>query len=124
MNVITEKTIDVREILNGKMGAKARYVPAFAVKWLERILHQDEVNDFLWQNRHLTGVPWLEACVKYLGMTLDIVGEENMPADGDGRLYTFVPRALPRELPRGAAPLLVGGDVQPHHGALSHRLLP
>ena len=90
MNVITEKTIDVREILNGKMGAKAKYVPAFAVKWLERILHQDEVNDFLWQNRHLTGVPWLESCVKYLGMTLDIVGEENMPADGDGRLYTFV----------------------------------
>ena len=90
MNVITEKTIDVREILNGKMGTKARYVPAFAVKWLERILHQDEVNDFLWQNRGLVGVPWLEACVEYLGMTLDIVGEENLPDDGDGRLYTFV----------------------------------
>ena len=90
MNEITEKTIDVRQILNGKMGAKAKYVPGFAVKWLERILHQDEVNGFLWDNRDLVGVPWLESCVKYLGMTLDIVGEENLPEPGDGRLYTFV----------------------------------
>ena len=90
MNEITEKTIDVRQILNGKMGAKAKYVPGFAVKWLERILHQDEVNGFLWDNRDLVGVPWLESCVKYLGMTLDIVGEDNLPEPGDGRLYTFV----------------------------------
>ena len=82
MNEITEKTIDVRQILNGKMGAKAKYVPGFAVKWLERILHQDEVNGFLWDNRDLVGVPWLESCVKYLGMTLDIVGEENLPVTG------------------------------------------
>lgn len=90
MNEITEKTIDVRQILYGKMGAKAKYVPGFVVKWLERILHQDEVNGFLWDNRDLVGVPWLESCVKYLGMTLDIVGEENLPEPGDGRLYTFV----------------------------------
>ena len=90
MNEITEKTIDVRAILGGKMGAKAKYVPGFVVRWLERILHQDEVNDFLWQNRNLQGVPWLESCLEYLGTKLDIVGEENMPDDGDGRLYTFV----------------------------------
>ena len=75
MNEITEKTIDVRAILRGKMGERAKYVPGFVVRWLERILHQDEVNDFLWQNRHLQGVPWLESCLEYLGTKLDIVGE-------------------------------------------------
>ena len=90
MNEITEKTIDVRAILKGKMGAKAKYVPAPAVKWLEHILHQDEVNDFLWRHRDVTGVEWLEACVEYLGMTLDIEGADNLPAKDDGRLYTFV----------------------------------
>ena len=90
MNEISEKTIDVRQILRGKMGAKAKYVPGFIVKWLERILHQDEVNEFLWDNRDRTGVEWLESCLKYLDTTLDIVGEENLPPKDDGRLYTFV----------------------------------
>ena len=90
MDHITEKTIDVREILRGKMGDKARYVPSPVIKWLERILHQDEVNEFLWDNRELTGVEWLESCVRYLDMTLDIVGRENLPPKDDGRLYTFV----------------------------------
>lgn len=90
MDHITEKTIDVREILRGKMGDRARYVPSPVVKWLERILHQDEVNEFLWDNRELTGVEWLESCVRYLDMTLDIVGRENLPPKDDGRLYTFV----------------------------------
>ena len=90
MEKITERTIDIREILKGKMGAKAKYVPAPLVKWLERIVHQDEVNDFLWQNRDLAGVPWLESCLRYLDVTLDVVGEENLPPKDDGRLYTFV----------------------------------
>lgn len=90
MEKITEKTIDVREILKGKMGARAKYVPGLLVKWLEHILHQDEVNGFLWQNRDLVGVPWLESCLRYLDVTLDIVGKENLPPKDDGRLYTFV----------------------------------
>ena len=47
MSQITEKTIDINEILKGKMGAKAKYVPAPVVSWLKKIAHQDEVNKFL-----------------------------------------------------------------------------
>lgn len=90
MNNITEKTIDVAEILKSKMGDKARYVPAPLVKWLKHILHQDEVNKYLWESRALTGVDWLEECVRYLDMTLRIEGLENLPDKDDGRLYTFV----------------------------------
>lgn len=90
MNNITEKTIDVAEILKSKMGDKARYVPAPLVKWLKHILHQDEVNRYLLESRALTGVDWLEECVRYLDMTLRIEGRENLPDKDDGRLYTFV----------------------------------
>ena len=72
------------------MGKKSRYVPRFAVNWLKHIIHQDEVNRFLWESRHLTGTEWLTECVHYLDMTLQIEGEENFPAKDDGRLYTFV----------------------------------
>ena len=90
MATVTEKTIDIDSILKGKMGAKAKFVPRFLVNWLIRIAHQDEVNAFLWDNRDKVGVEWLEACVKYLDMTLEVEGKENLPAPDDKRLYTFV----------------------------------
>lgn len=72
------------------MGSKAKFVPSPLVKWLKHIVHQDEVNKYLWDSRHLTGVEWLEDCMRYLDMTLEIVGKENLPDKDDGKLYTFV----------------------------------
>lgn len=90
MVAVTEKTIDIDQILKGKMGPKAKFVPGFMVSWLKRIAHQDQVNAFLWESRDKVGVDWLEACVKYLDMTLKIEGKENLPSPDDKRLYTFV----------------------------------
>lgn len=90
MEQITEKTIDIDKLLADKMGAKAKFVPRPLVRWLKHIIHQDEVNAYLWESRHLSGTEWLEECVRYLDMTLDIEGQENLPAADDGRLYTFV----------------------------------
>ena len=85
-----EKTIDIDKVLKSKMGAKAKWVPGFAVKWLKHIIHEDAMNGFLWESRNLRGTPWLEACVKYLQCTVEVEGIENLPAKDDGKLYTFV----------------------------------
>ena len=87
---VTENSIDIDKILKDKMGRKARYVPSLLIRWLKHIIHQDEVNAFLWDSRHHVGVEWLEDCVKYLDMTLKIEGMENLPDKNDGRLYTLV----------------------------------
>ena len=85
-----EKTIDIDNILKNKLGTKAKYVPRFVVSWLKRIVHEDEVNRYLWESRHKTGTEWLTECVRYLDMDLQIVGKENLPDKNDGKLYTFV----------------------------------
>ena len=90
MAKVTEQTIDIDKILKDKMGTKAKYVPGFLVNWLKRVVHQDQVNAFLWESRDKTGTEWLEACVTYLDMTLEVRGRENLPDPNDGRLYTFV----------------------------------
>jgi len=90
MKEISEKTIDLDKVLADKMGARSKYVPGLLKSWLKKIIHQDQVNDFLWENREKTGVEWLDACVKYLDMTLVVEGRENLPSKDDGRLYTFV----------------------------------
>jgi putative hemolysin len=65
-------------------------VPGFLVSLLKRIAHQDQVNAFLWESRDKQGTEWLEECVRYLDMTLEVRGRENLPSPDDGRLYTFV----------------------------------
>ena len=90
MTEISEKTIDIDQILKSKMGAKAKYVPSFLRRWLKRIIHQEQVNAFLFENRDKVGVEWLEATLNYLQVKLEITGMENLPPKDDGKLYTFV----------------------------------
>jgi len=85
-----KKTVDIDELLRSKMGSKSRRVPRFAVGWLKRIVHEDEVNRFLWKSRKLSGTEWLEECVRYLDMRLTLRGEDNLPGKDDPRRYTFV----------------------------------
>ena len=56
MSASIEKTIDIEKILKSKMGSKAKYVPGFLVSWLKKIIHEDEVNKFLWESRGLSEI--------------------------------------------------------------------
>lgn len=87
---VTERTIDIDAILQSKMGNKARRVPRFIVNWLKRIVHQDEVNSFLWNAKDLQGTPWLQAGIDFLDNKIVVKGMENLPDDSDGKRYTFV----------------------------------
>ena len=79
--------IDIDKILQSKAGAKAKYVPSFVVSYLKRIVHQDEINEFLARVEGKVGVDFLEEGMQFLDMKLDVRGLENLPADG---LCTFV----------------------------------
>ena len=87
---ITKNTIDIDAILSSKMGVKAKRVPRFLVNWLKKIVHQDEVNAFLWDARDLQGTPWLKAGIAFLDNKIVVKGLENLPDDSDGKRYTFV----------------------------------
>lgn len=81
--------IDIEKVIQDKAKDKAKYIPSLLVKWLKHIIHQDEINDFLTANEDKIGMPFLEACVQYLDMTLDVRGEEFLPSPNDGKQYTF-----------------------------------
>lgn len=82
--------IDIDRVLNEKMGAKARFVPGVLTSWLKRIVHQEEINEFLLRNADVQGVPWLTAVMKRLDFHTQIIGADNLPTDADGRRFTFV----------------------------------
>ena len=72
MAVITEHTIDIEKILASKVGDKMKFIPKSLVNWLIRTTHQEELNEFIWRSRDHEGAEWLEECVKFLDMNLNV----------------------------------------------------
>ena len=85
-----EKTIDIDQILKNKMGKKAHWVPRPLVWWLKHIVHEDQINEHLWQSRDLKGTPWLKATLDFLKVRIEVKGIENLPSKDDPSRYTFV----------------------------------
>ena len=83
----TDFLIDVDGILREKMPKYYRYIPKWLIRYLKRIVHQEELNVFLAETEGRVGVDFLEDCLEFLGINLVIKGEENLPDDG---LFTFV----------------------------------
>lgn len=82
--------IDIDQILHNKMGRKARFVPRFLVRYLKRIIHQEWINEFIAKEGEIQGIQWLEDCMQYLDLKLNVHGLEHLPSDADGRRFTFV----------------------------------
>ena len=79
--------IDIDKVLRDKAGKKADRIPRFLVSYLKHIVHQEEINVFLKSVADKTGVDFLEACMEFLDIKLEVKGIENLPSDG---LCTFV----------------------------------
>lgn len=79
--------IDIERILKQKTGKKYKYIPSFLISYLKRIVHQDELNEFLSGAKGKEGVEFLEACMEFLDTKVEVKGMENLPEDGR---YTFV----------------------------------
>ncbi|MCX7696263.1 MAG: 1-acyl-sn-glycerol-3-phosphate acyltransferase [Bacteroidales bacterium] len=76
--LITEKTIDVRQLIVDRNPRLLKIIPGFVLRYLEKILHVDEVNDFLWKNKDLIGLDFVRAVMDYFHIQLDVIGEEHI----------------------------------------------
>lgn len=74
--------IDVDKILAEKAGKKARYIPRFLVSYLKKIIHQDEVNEFLWNNRDKSDLEFIQSFMDFFNNSFEIRGMENLPSEG------------------------------------------
>lgn len=87
MEKVSQNTIlriNVREILRSK--APLKKIPEFLIRYLERIVHQDELNVFLEEQAGVSGIEFLEASVKFINVSLIVDGLDELP---EGR-FTFV----------------------------------
>jgi putative hemolysin len=78
--------IDVDKVLRTRLPRHYRYIPRFAVRWLERTICQDQLNAILLKMAGKNSVDAASAALTAMGITIDEKGLEQLP---EGR-YMFV----------------------------------
>lgn len=75
--------LDVEKVLGPKLMKK---LPRFAVNFFKRRIHQDEINDCIMHADHYKGAGFFDEALKYVDITFQIRGEENLDP---GKKYLF-----------------------------------
>ncbi len=79
--------IDVKNVIYSKNPTLAKAVPGFIINYLKRIVHQDELNEFLGKWGHLHDSDLIEAGLKHFEIKYKVFNSENIPETGR---YIFV----------------------------------
>jgi putative hemolysin len=74
--------IDVKQIFFNKNPKLARLLPGLFLRYLKRIVHQDEINEILSKFSHLRGSAFNDAALDYMGIKYRAHGTENIPSGG------------------------------------------
>ena len=80
--------IDVKKVLDQKNPRLASIIPGFIISYLKKIIHQDELNDFIEKSGHLRDVDMVKAGIDYLGITYRVHNRHNIPAAGGRYIFT------------------------------------
>lgn len=76
------KQIDIEQLIESKNPRAKKWIPGFVMRYLKRILHQDEVNHFLKENKDKKGVDWCSAAVNFLDITYSVKNLDKIPQNG------------------------------------------
>ena len=71
--------IYIEKVLENKSPTLRRLLPGFVIRYLKRIIHQDELNFYLTEYAHLQGIEFIDAVLGYINTKVEIVGLENIP---------------------------------------------
>ncbi len=79
--------VHLPSIIAAKNPRLARRMPSFLVNYLNRIVHVDEINQFLELYPNVEGVPFVEAAIDFLGIQYTQTGFDNLSTH---KRYLFV----------------------------------
>src|SRR5574344_974723 len=91
MHISTNETllIDVKKVIASKSKRLSRFIPEFVVKYLEKIIHQSEINDLLCKYGNLEGVEFASKVLESLNVGANVRYLSESEIMSGGR-YIFV----------------------------------
>jgi hypothetical protein len=81
------KLIDVEKVIYAKNPTLLKTLPSFVVNYLKRIIHQEELNEFLKLYGHLKDAELIYSGLQHFKIKYTVTGSENIPMEGR---YIFV----------------------------------
>jgi len=82
MNKEKQFKIDVEQLISSKNPKLLKWLPRFVVSYLKRIIHQDEVNDFIQRNRNKKNQEFCATVVTEFELDITIANLERIPKTG------------------------------------------
>jgi putative hemolysin len=79
---VTVKTIDIEHVFKSKNPRLYRFLPGFIFRYLKRIIHQDEINQFLRDNCSYHDVDFAQRILEFFRITVKVEGLEHVPEKG------------------------------------------
>lgn len=73
------KFIQVRNVIYTKSPKLAKWIPGFLIRYLERIIHEDEINYIMTKFRELYGLDFVDAVISELGIEVVLKGADRIP---------------------------------------------
>lgn len=77
-----DKYIVIREVIRKKNPGLLKWMPEFLLRYIERIVHEDDINDIMAKIGHLHGLEFVDALIEYLGVIVTVEGEAHIPLEG------------------------------------------
>lgn len=83
-----KKIIDVKNVIHEKNPKLLKFLPGFIVRYLQRILHEKDVNQFIHDHKDDTPIEFCLSVMKKFNIELEYEGLEHVPSDG-GAILTM-----------------------------------
>ncbi|MBP7170909.1 MAG: 1-acyl-sn-glycerol-3-phosphate acyltransferase [Bacteroidales bacterium] len=77
-----QNLIDIDNVIASKSPRLQRALPRFIIRYLKRIIHQDEINEVLLNHGDKQGVDFIDEVLKVMQVTYSVKGIENLKPDG------------------------------------------
>ena len=74
--------IDIRKVMADKNPKLPKLLPNFIIRYLERVIHVDELNDFIEKNNDKFGLDFVKAALDEFDVNIHVNGLENIPEKG------------------------------------------
>lgn len=70
--------IEIEKVISSKNPKLLKQIPKFIVRYLKRIVHQEEINEFLTLNRDKMGLDFVTEAIKFFEVKYSVKGVENI----------------------------------------------
>jgi putative hemolysin len=77
-----EKFINLEKAIASKNPKLLKFMPGFVLRYIKKIVHQEELNKAIYLARHRHGVDFANAAYEEFGVKFKVIGEENIVKSG------------------------------------------